>query len=165
MAMKNGGFSLIELVVVLAIIGILMGIAGLSGKTWLDKYRVESQTKEMYVDLMNARARAMQRSRMHFVVLTAARYTVYEDTNTGPDGNETPETALDTRVMQKDIPLYTISWNGSGSNIIFNTRGLMSGSERSVWVSNDFGSAYNCVKISATRIRMGAYNGSDCIAQ
>jgi type IV fimbrial biogenesis protein FimT len=162
--MNKKGFSILELIVVLAILGILLSIATISGSTWLNKYRVESQMKEMYVDLMNARASAMQKNRMHFVELTAARYTVYEDTNDGPDGNGTPETALDTPVMRKDIPSYPIAWNAGGT-IIFNTRGLMSGSERSVWVSDSHGSAYNCVKVSATRILMGGWNGTACVTQ
>lgn len=165
--MNKSGFTLIELIVVMLIFGILLAIAGISGKAMLDKYRVESQTKEMYVDLMNARARAMQRSRMHFVALTATRYTVYEDTNTGPDGNGTPEPALDTQVVRKDFnPLYSIAWNVVGDTITFDTRGLISG-ERSIWVSSDFGSAYNCIVIATTRILMGAWNGatSTCVTQ
>jgi Tfp pilus assembly protein FimT len=128
------------MLVVIGILGILMGMAGLSGKKWLDRYRVESQTKEMYADLMNARARAMQRNRMHFVALTTSGYTVYEDTNDGPDGNGTPETEHDKPRIRKDIPSNPFEWNGGGSYFIFDTRGFMSGSERSVWVSDGHGS-------------------------
>lgn len=167
--MNKKGFTLIELVFVILILGVLLAIAGISGRVMLNKYRVESQTNEMYVDLMSARARAMQRSRMHFVELTATRYTVYEDTNTGPDGNETLEPALDTQVVRKDInPLYAIAWNNGAVPITFDTRGLIS-PERSVWVSSasDFGSAYSCIVISATRILMGEWNAttSICVTQ
>ena len=151
----------------MGIIGILLAIAGISGRAWLDQYRVEKQTKEMYVDLLSARARAMQRSRMHFVELTDTRYTVYEDTNTGPDGNETLEPALDTQVVRKDInPLYAIAWNNGVAPITFDTRGLISPA-RSVWVSSDFGAANNCIVIATTRILMGAWNGatSTCVTQ
>ena len=44
-------------------------------------YRVENQVKGMYADLMNARARAMQQNRSHFVQVTANNYQIIEDTN------------------------------------------------------------------------------------
>ena len=34
----------------------------------MGKYRVESQIKEMYIDLMNTRANAMSRTRVHFLI-------------------------------------------------------------------------------------------------
>ena len=79
--MNNRGITLIELIVVISIIGILAVALGFTFQGWMGGYRIESQTKEMYVDLMNARARAMQRNRSHFVVVTANDYQIFEDTN------------------------------------------------------------------------------------
>ncbi len=163
--MKNGGFTVIELLIVIIILSILLVIAGLSGRAWLDRYRVEGQVKEMYVDLMNARARAMQKNRMHFVRFTTAQYTVYEDTNPAPDGDGSLQPASDAQVLQKSAN-YAIT-SGS-SEIDFDSRGLatgLTGTQTTIRVTTSYGAAYDCLTISATRIRMGAYNGSTCVTQ
>ena len=53
------------------------------------------------MDLINTRTRAMQRNRMHFVDLTTTQYTIYEDTNTAPNGDGISNPAADTQVSQK----------------------------------------------------------------
>lgn len=174
--MKNAGFSLVEMLVVIAIMGILIGIAGISGKAWMDKYGVEAQTKEMFVDFMNARASAMSKNRMHFVSLpTTARYIIYEDTNPGPDGNGTLEDATacpacDRQVMLKDLN-YPITIPENAGQIDFDSRGLASavpgplGAQKNVRVTSSLGAASNCIAITATRIRVGAWNETTCVAQ
>jgi len=169
---KNSGFTIIELLVVIGIIGTLLAIAGISGKTWLDKSRVEGQMNQMYVDLMNARVSAMQRGRMHFVTLAATQYTIYEDTNPGPDGDGDLQTD-DRQVMQKDLnPLYSLTIPAAASEIYFDSRGLawavppaLLGAGQKIHVTNSYGSAYDCIFIGPTRISMGAWNGTDCNLQ
>jgi len=159
---NSRGFSIIELIVVLSIIGALLAIAGISGRAWLDKYRVETQMKEMFIDLMNARVGAMQRNRIHFAVLTPTQYSVYQDTDPQPDGNGTLETASDRLLIQKNLnPLYAITYTGQ---INFDTRGLASPTG-TLRVATAFGAAFDCITVLATRIRMGAWNGTSCVAQ
>jgi len=169
---NNRGFTLIELILVMVIATILMAIAGISGKAWLDKYRVESQMKEMSIDLMNARVSAMQRSRMHIVTFSpsaaaATQYTIYEDTNPSPDGNGAFDPGLDRQVLQKNInPSYAVQ-TGS-AQIDFDSKGLVSGmvgTATTVRVNGSFGSAYDCIVITLTGLRMGAWNGATCVVQ
>ena len=175
--MNKKGFTLIELIIVVAIISILLVIAGISGKAWLDRYRVESEIRTLAMDLMNAQASAMQRKRTYFAVFsptpTATQYTVYEDTNPGPDGNGTFEPA-DRQVLQTSFkPAYALTIPGVATpSINFDPNGIVSMSpgwepEQTIRAAVSFGAAYDCITISATKIRTGAWNGatSNCDVQ
>ena len=61
--MKKNGFSLIELLVVMIILGIVASLGTVSFTGWVRKHDLESQVKEMYTDLMNARLTAMHQNR------------------------------------------------------------------------------------------------------
>ncbi len=157
--LSQKGVTLIELVSVVSVIGVLIGALGFSFEGWRSCYRVECQIKEIYIDLMNARARAMGRNRIHFVALRKTQYTVYEDTNPGNDGNGTLEAGVggDSQVNQKNIDSrYPIIWNGTGSQIKFTGRGL-SNVNKTICSNTDFevDADYDCIVISATRINMG----------
>ncbi len=75
--MKKDGFSLIELLVVVIILGIVASLGTVSFTGWIRKHDLESQVKEMYTDLMNARLTAMHQNRNHFISLSANQITAY----------------------------------------------------------------------------------------
>jgi prepilin-type N-terminal cleavage/methylation domain-containing protein len=168
--MKNSGFTLLEIIIVMAILGILLGIAAISGRDWLEHYRVEGQTKEMYVDLMNARVNAMQRNRVFFVTLAADpvnQYAIYEDTHTLPDGDGDLQPTQDTLVMQKTTRSPLQPHLGLGlTTFSFEKSGLVSlnGTIRFYSSVDPFS---DCIKLFSTRILMGKWNQSTskCIAQ
>lgn len=152
------GITLIELIIVISIIGVLVVALGFSFQGWVAGYRVEVQTKEMYADLMNARARAMSRNRAHFVTLTTTSYTVYDDTNPLPDGNGTLETAgtPDTQLLAKTLDsTYPITWNDLlDTEIEFTARGL-SNDDKTICSNSSADADYNCIIISTSRINIG----------
>jgi len=162
MRITNKGFTLVELVMVLSIIGILLAAAGFQMSAWLGKARVEEQMKSMFADLTNARVLASNRNRVHFVVMSSSQYQIWEDTNPGPDGNGIPETAAggDSRILQINLkdPLLSAS---TFSQFNFDSRGLMS-VNGTIRMQNTYEAIYDCIAVSSTRIRLGRWDGASC---
>lgn len=182
--MNERGITLIELMIVISIIVILAVAAGITIPGLVGKYNMERQIKEIYSDLMNAKNKADNRNRVHFVVLTAAGYTIYEDTDPLPDGNGTLDTAADTRLLQRPIsPRYPIMWDGNvnadSSHIRFTTRGLAPLDDAQTICINPVDAtldpAYDCLVVAQTRINTGELttpigsggicNADNCVAK
>lgn len=154
--------TLVELMTVVAILGVLMVILGFSFQGWLAKYKVEEETKRFYTDLSDARARAMQKKRVTFVDLAAKQYRTFEDTNTAPDGNGTLETAADTRVANVSTNyIITPTLTGGVTQFAFDREGLASATGTIRLVST-LSPDYDCITIQTTRLRIGRFNGAIC---
>jgi len=171
---NNKGVTLIELIVVVSVIVILIMALVFSFEGWIGKYRVESQVKEMYSDFMYARARAMERGRTHFITGTATTYAMYEDTNTGPDGNGALEPGVSCIIPATGndclLPTYPksvtyqINWTGTGTRIDFNKNGTI-GQPGSIFLITTNDADYDCLNISAIKVHMGKRNGANCEAK
>jgi prepilin-type N-terminal cleavage/methylation domain-containing protein len=150
--MKQKGFSLVELLVVFAIIGILAGIAIPSYSSWAKKYRAERDIKELLADLLKVRVQAMTKNLAHFVLLEADGYSVYEDSDPTPfgDGNLTEKDGI---VLPKKTVETSLTWNG-GNTVEFSAKGLATTSKTICTVS-EANPTYDCISLSQTRIRLG----------
>jgi prepilin-type N-terminal cleavage/methylation domain-containing protein len=156
------GFTLVEIMITLAILGILVVIAVSDFRGLNEKYKVEAETKQLYADLMDARGRAMQRNRWFFVRITSTGYTTYEDRPL-PDGNGTfldTEDALVTNVTVQH-PITTVLAGGD-SNFEFNRNGIANDDGTIRFVST-VQPDYDCITIRATRTKMGQYTGGVCV--
>ncbi len=180
----NKGLTLIELVVVAAIISILVVAMGAQFQDWRQGYKIEAQAQDIYTDMMDARRKAMDRRRMHFVEFVNApvpgsgsppreelrRLLVYEDTDgDGARGGG------DTLVVNA---LSGYQMRPGRSDFAFNPRGLIVNSGGGIapnfslrvfdtddpdFSTRDFD--LDCVVFEATRVRTGAWNDDDLANQ
>ena len=103
--MNKRGFSIVELVLVIAIIGILAGIVSINFATWQQKYQIEGQVKEMLADLTSVRMMAIQTKKEHRVFLNPLSYTFRRYSS-----ESDPKTiAGGVQVLNKPLK-YTITW-------------------------------------------------------
>ncbi len=153
-----GGFTLLEIMIVIAIVGIVVTIAVSNFRGMMEKYRVEDETKQMFAHLMEARGRAMQRNRVFFVKISADGYKTFEDTNPAPDGNNNLEVGSDMQVASVTAKHPIISTGGL-SDFRFNRNGIASVAG-SIRISSTTQPDYDCITVNATRIKMGQYNAT-----
>jgi prepilin-type N-terminal cleavage/methylation domain-containing protein len=184
--MKQGGFSLIELLVVVGIISILVVVLGFEFTGWQARYNVETQIKTMHIDLMTARQKAMQKNTQYVAVLLSAdpacsdnksSYLICEDGNSNGVCGDSQDTTMPS--LSKNCLRYQMNSDLGGAPIIMNQRGLLMTAQNgantniflnNIWLTNpDTGAVYNssevdydCISLSATRIGVGKYDGATC---
>ena len=100
--MSNKGVTQVELIAVVSVIAGLTIAFGYSYVDWMGKYKVEKATKELYVDLMNARSMAMTRSCDYFVDFNFpappaghGTYRIAEDTDSDGEGDDDSDGIID----------------------------------------------------------------------
>ncbi len=163
---KAAGYTLIELIVGVVLIGVLAGLAGFSLKSLNNQYEAEAQVRRMHVDMELARQRAFLQNKSCFVTVTANEYQITEDTN---DSGGTEPDAGDTALWPEPKRLrYLSHWAGT---VILEGRGIISKSTGGILGSNplsirfddvDTGSQYDCITVGPTRMNVGKWNGEKC---
>ena len=173
----KSGFTLVELMVVVAIIGIILTIATMNFTQWNDKYTVESYTKQIYSILMKARNDAANTNIQNLVTLTANQVTTLQDAT----GNGVADPGEPTTT--NPYPRFVIKSNIAGglpATIIFDRRGITNNIQtisipvRSVTdpagYSPNASPGVDCIVVATTRINMGRWDptqpvGQQCVQQ
>jgi len=163
------GIALLELLVVVAISGLLMGIASFTVQGMRGRYDAENQLRQLHLDLLNARVRALQTNKVHFVTMTTNCYQITEDTNenggTVPDNGDKP-----LWPKPKQFKFHTL-WNGT---LIMDGRGMVSRSTGPILANGglvirfDTGVTdpeYDCISTGPTRVRPGKWSGTKCMTK
>ena len=159
--MGTRGFSLIELIVVMALIGILVSVATLDFNSWQRKSTVESQVKELYADIQDARMKAAFTKSAYRVEITSPQVVTFRRYSSAAD-------AVGTVVKTKNLPVAVttnVSDSSSSSRIDFNTSGIMSDPKQKViCVTTTVDASYDAIIISGALTGMGKQinRGTDC---
>ena len=148
--MKPNGFSLVELITVMALICILLAIGTLGFNSMSRKYAIDNQTRSLYADLMDVRMKSMYKKKSHYVSLAAGAFVFYSSgTRANPAGI----------FLQKNLA-YPVTWNGNGALIEFDSQGLTT-DQRSICVNqNETAPQVDSIVVSMARINMGKRKAS-----
>lgn len=143
--MNRKGFTVVEIIIVMAIAGVLLSMATFQFREYLQKGQIERQTKELYADLLAARSAAVTQQAVKTVTITPTTFTV---------------SGSSPKVLSK-----AVTWSGKSSGdtqvqIIFDQRGTFNidvgSGNTTICVDQSMESAqYDGIIVYSTRIHMG----------
>ena len=88
MEMKNkNGFTLIEVLIVIGVIGLLAGIAATSLLSWLPNMRLKAVARDLYSNMQHARVSAVKTNAVSAVVFDKQNSRYYLCDDWGADGS------------------------------------------------------------------------------
>ncbi|MFO7761172.1 MAG: GspH/FimT family pseudopilin [Thermodesulfobacteriota bacterium] len=176
----KGGFSLMEMVIVLGIISIMAAIAIPSFLDWLPRYRLKSAARDLYSNMQKARIGAIKSNKDWAIVFDAAANKYHLCSDKGSDGSwsgvgdNTVERTVDLDDYQSNIqyghgkaaqsatsppgafPGDDISYNSNVTT--FNPVGT--GSSGYVYLENSENTAYTVGSQSSGVITLKIWDGS-----
>ena len=152
------GFALTELIVVVAIIGILLTIGTMNFHSWNVKSQIERETRELYTDINRLRLDAIHTKKQQSITLEPNQYVLknYSTEN---------ENRFAGRVIATKPVKYRLSKPAadfSGELYLCNTRGFMDSGATIVVNPTDSGASYDCIVLSIGRVNMGKMNSGTC---
>ncbi|NLC72056.1 MAG: prepilin-type N-terminal cleavage/methylation domain-containing protein [Desulfuromonadaceae bacterium] len=142
------GFTLMEIIIVLGVLGIVAAIAVPAINNWLPNYRLKGVARELFSQMQKARSEAVKRNTCVIVEFENAAggnrggYKIFiddgEDGGTASDGiHDDGERILIEREMPSGCSLYEASFGG-GLITGYNARGLPFGNNTgSVKIKNE----------------------------
>ena len=155
--MRNtSGFTVFELTIVLAILGIVASIAVPSFSSWRGEAKMRSAVNTMRGDLEMAKSRAVRENDFVAVNFVATGYTIFIDDNAGGGGtagdniHDSGEQLLIDRQLAAGISIDLANTTFAGNQTRFNGRGRIgnqgvvtlvnsTGAESEIGITNRFG--------------------------
>ena len=137
---KNQGFTLLELLIVILFVGIIMAIGIPNFSKWKEKYEINGSEKKVYFDIMLARSTSVNNNNNVSVTFDVSKnlYKIHDDTNSDSvedQGESIKSVNLENNVEFGYVPgLRDIDGNmvtspifmESGNTVTFNSRGQAS---------------------------------------
>lgn len=158
--MKNHGFSLIELIVVIGIMGIIMSIAAINFSQWQIKNNIERQANEMYMEIAEARQLALNTKQARTIRFSAnslvfRRYTTDTDLESG-EGVVVKTKALQYTITRNSWVAPSDNPNITDADILFTTRGIMDQpTPKAICIYSAVNPALDAIVIVESRVAAG----------
>jgi type IV fimbrial biogenesis protein FimT len=152
--LRNKGFSILELMIVMAIFGVLAAVLTPSFLAWRDRSKVKGDAVELRAVFESAKLRAIKHNTNAVVTFPdTTSYQAFVDTN----DNGIRDAGEDVIVTRTLSPGVTITENTFiGQDMAFNSRGMANGpnSTGTITMTSAGGERYSVVVSSFGRIRM-----------
>ncbi|MGC8493599.1 MAG: GspH/FimT family pseudopilin [Syntrophobacteraceae bacterium] len=168
--MSQRGFTLVELMVVVALIVLLMAWGIPAYSTWNSRQNVEGEIGRLYSDLQFARMTAYSNKNLTGIYwgggTNITQYSIVTNTNANATSIDTGATQLGATVSAGRFPLTPTPIQKSVS---FDGRGLLYTGDANdpatqviFYITPNYGAGTNCVAVSLTSIVSGKWDGTNC---
>jgi prepilin-type N-terminal cleavage/methylation domain-containing protein len=147
--MNNKGFTMAEVVVTIAILGIMATIAIPSFISWLPRHKLQTSVRQIYDDLNLAKMEAVRRNTDVFIKFypdTETYSVILDSDNSGTlTGGDVP--LKNNIALENGVNINNTTF-GASNAVGFNNRGMAVGNPGTINVSNPTGNGSIQVNIA-----------------
>lgn len=145
------GFSLLEILVSIAIVALMLGLALPKVKNYIISKKIEEDTHAIYLTVKRAQLRAKLTKRTHCIELQDPYTLIVKNSTCSGSGDIIDNLTL--RVPFNATKNLTVNYMG-----IFTQQG-------SIYYNSTSGDIIDCVKASNIRVCEGYWDGSSCVCK